>query len=138
MIIFKIFPNIDAVNDFKNAILSKTDSCDGCRSRASGLYAKISKHTVTIRDVENNASLRGENFNIAFYGIILSWLSKKFLIGWIGPSFIYTALTILIVMLPFEYLEFRYIALIVWVVVYLTSSKRIVRLKGLIHQPLDS
>lgn len=132
MIILKLFPSIDNLNEFKNNLLSETVPLDGSRYRSSGLYSKFTKHTITILDVENNPSLRGENFNIFFYGIIISWFSKKILLGCVGPSLIYTALTLLIVLIPFEYLEFRVVSLVVWFIVYLTSSKRIFRLKELI------
>ena len=137
MFVFKIFPNVDKLIKFENNIISMTDSFENIPYRSSGLFSRIKNFFVTILDIEKDPSLRGANFNISFNGIIIPWISKKIIFGWIGPSLLYTILTVLIASFPHEYIEFRIIAILVWFIVYLTSIKRIKRLKELITQAFD-
>ena len=132
MFILKIFHDVTHQTNFQNYVLSMTKPFVMSTYHSSGLYSKLGKNTIKILNVENNPSLRGENFNILFYGLLIPWFSKKLLLGWIGPSLIYTIFTLLVVLLPFEYIEFRIIAFAVWIIVYLGNRKKITHLKHLI------
>lgn len=131
MIILKLF-SADNFNKFKNNILSNTNALNKSFYNPSGIYSKFNKHSIKILDVERDTSLRGENFNIAFNGVIIHLHSKKLLLGFIGPSLIYTLLTILIILSPLEYLTFRIVALVVWFIIYFTNYKRTLYIKQLL------
>ena len=137
MIILKAFPHEVTADEFRDNIVSRTSSYTACSHHSSGVYSRLTKRTVTLIDVDSNTSLRGETFNICLYSIIISIFSKKYLLGWSGPSLIYTALTLLIVLCPIEYLEFRFIAFFVWLIVYLSSVRRMSRLKNVLLCALD-
>lgn len=136
MFILKFFSSIQHKDKLKDNIISKTYPLVRSIRRSHGLYSKFTKNTITIIDVENDDSLRAGSFNIIFYGIIIHFFKKNFLFGWIGPSLSYTLLTVLIVLTPFEYIEFRIVALIVWFLVYLANNKRILSLNNLVLMSL--
>lgn len=136
MFILKSFSSIQHKDKLKNNIISKTYPLVRSIRRSPGLYSKFTKNTITIVDAENDDSLRGGSFNIIFYGIIIHFFKKNFLFGWIGPSLSYTILTLLTVLTPFEYIEFRIVAIIVWFFVYLANNKRILALNNLVLMSL--
>ena len=136
MFILKSFSSIQHKDKLKNNIISKTYPLVRSIRRSPGLYSKFTKNTITIIDEKYDDSSRGGSFNIIFYGIIIHFFKKNFLFGWIGPSLSYTLLTLLTVLTPFEYIEFRIVALIVWFFVYLANNKRILSLNNLVIMSL--
>lgn len=137
MIIKKSFPDSEGPDNFRRHIRSSTVPLDTYFHNPAGLYSRSTNRRITILDVEPNISLRAEPFPVVFHGIFISFFSKRILLGWIGPSWLYTLLTLLIVAFPLEYISFRLIALAVWVIVYMTNLRRIFDLKRMIETAFD-
>lgn len=137
MIIKKSFSDSEGPDSFRRHIRSSTVPLDTYFHDRAGLYSRSTDRRITILDVEPNISLRGEPFPVVFHGIFISFFSKRILLGWIGPSLLYTLLTLLIVAFPLEYISFRLIALAVWVVVYMTNLRRIFDLKRMVEDAFD-
>ena len=125
MIIIKKFADAQEVIGLKNSIADQTTPWINGFHRPNGTYAKINEKNITLVNVENDFSLRGSNPSIYFYGRVISIFKKHVLIGFIGPSFLLTVFTLLVLMCPFEYVYIRFIALMFWLIVYFTNMKRI-------------
>ena len=125
MIILKKFSNSTDMADFKDSIICRTNPWIDGFHRPDGLYCKIKSNTIKVLSVENNYSLRGSNINICFYGMIIHLFKKDILLGYIGPTIIFTVFTLLVLMCPFEYIHIRIISLLLWVIVYLGNASKI-------------
>jgi len=136
MFILKSFSNTADIADFKNKIISQTNPFINGHHRPDGLYAKIRNKTITILNVENDFSMRGANINIYFYGMIIKLFKRTFLLGCIGPSALFTALTLLTFICPFEYLHIKIIALLFWAIVYFGNFNKIGYLRELVLKSL--
>lgn len=136
MIILKKIPQEVNTNDLKNSILNATKPWMGRYSRSNGVYSKIKDDQITLISVENDFSLRTGSFNVYFYGKIIKLRKKSILIGYAGPSWIYTLLSLLVVISPFEYIYIRFIALIFWIIVYVTDLKKINYLRDIVINKL--
>lgn len=138
MIVLKLFSDKNNWGKFQKNIQLSCTHLDSYFQNASGLYVKNTPITIAILDVKKDASLRGDNFNIVFRGILIPFFSKKILLGWIGPSLLYTLLTLLIIFSPLEYIQFRVMALVIWLLVYVTNIHRIMHLRHIIQRALDN
>ena len=125
MIIIKKFADAQEIIGLKNLIAAQTTPWISGFHRPNGTYAKINEKTITLVNVENDFSLRGSNPSIYFYGRVFSLFNKRILIGFIGPSFLLTVFTLLVLLCPFEYVHIRFIVLVFWLIVYFTNMKRI-------------
>ena len=134
MIILKSFSNTTDIVAFKNSMVCRTNPWVNGFHRSDGLYCKITNNTIKILNVENNYSLRGSNINIGFYGIIINLFKKNFLLGYIGPSIIFTVFTLLVLISPWEYLHIRIIAILLWIIVYWKDINIIHYLKEFIQK----
>ena len=136
MIILKKISTEVNKNDFKNSILNETKTWIGGYNRSNGVYSKIHDDQITLISVENDFSLRTGSFNAYFYGKIIKFRKKCVLIGYAGPSWIYTLFSLLVLISPFEYIYIRFIALFFWIIVYVTDFKRINYLKDMVINKL--
>lgn len=133
MIILKSFSSTTDMVAFKDSIICRTNPWIN-RGHHDGLYSKTTNNTIIILNVENNYSLRGSNINIGFYGTIITFFKKKILLGYIGPSIIFTIFSLLILIYPWEYLHVRIIALLLWIIVYWKDINKIHYLKEFIQK----
>ncbi len=122
MFIIERINNESSVQNLKDNITTHSyDLTFTFRPRKIGLYSKIYKNFIIIKDVSEEESHTNSTF-ISFYGFILK---NRYLIGVICPDMLCTLFTMSICITPHEYLEFKFLALAFWIFVYLKDLKEV-------------
>ncbi len=122
MFVFKRFYDEDLIQHFKSNIIKHTYELKfDFRPRNIGLYSKINRNLINIKNVSEEEDRGGPVF-MHFYGIIFK---RKYLLGIVCPQILYTIFTFGLWFFQDEFLYFKIIALIIWLYIYLSNINSI-------------
>ena len=118
MFIIEQIDNESSIQNFKDNITTHSyDLTFSFRPRKIGLYSKIYKNLIIIKNVSEEEDRGGPIF-MHFYGLIFK---KRYIIGIICPKMIYTLFTLAICITPYEVISIKIISPIIWFYIYLSN-----------------
>ena len=122
MFVIQQINNESSIQNLKDNISSHSyDLTFSFRPRRIGLYSKIYKNFIIIKDVSEEETHTNSTF-ISFYGFIFN---NKYLIGIICPDILLTLLTLIVCITPHEYIAMKFLVLAFWTFVYLKDFQEV-------------